>query len=245
MFEFLFKYPAAAFDRGTIVFASGWSLWLLIALILAGIAALGYLQYRNRTSSLLSVARQSTVWILQSLLLALLLVMLWQPALSVSALKAQQNVVAVILDDSKSMALSEDGSTRREKAVKALDGGLLKELKEKFQVRLYRTGEKLQRIDKLEDLKSGDRATRLADSMKEIVAESGALPIGAVVLLSDGAENSGEGHRDQRRANPGQSTAGLPSFRCDQLPPVRLRGSKRETHVARIRKGFGRSGHYL
>jgi uncharacterized membrane protein len=191
MFEFLFKYPAAAFDRGTIVFASGWSLWLLIALILAGIAALGYLQYRNRTSSLLSVARQSTVWILQSLLLALLLVMLWQPALSVSALKAQQNVVAVILDDSKSMALSEDGSTRREKAVKALDGGLLKELKEKFQVRLYRTGEKLQRIDKLEDLKSGDRATRLADSMKEIVAESGALPIGAVVLLSDGAENSG------------------------------------------------------
>jgi len=191
MFEFLFKYPAAAFDRGTIVFASGWSLWLLIALILAGIAALGFLQYRNRTTSLLNVTRQSTVWILQSLLLTLLLIMLWQPALSVSALKAQQNVVAVILDDSKSMALSEDGSTRREKSIKALEGGLLKELKEKFQVRLYRTGEKLQRIEKLEDLKTADRATRLADSMKEVVAESGALPIGAVVLLSDGAENSG------------------------------------------------------
>jgi hypothetical protein len=36
---------------------------------------------------------------------AVLLLMLWQPALSVATLRSQQNVVAVVLDASLSMAL--------------------------------------------------------------------------------------------------------------------------------------------
>jgi uncharacterized membrane protein len=191
MFEFFFKYPSNAFDRGKIVLAGGWPVWLLVLLIGLGATAIGFLIYRNRDNSLVKGYKQAILWALQSALLALLLLMLWQPALSVSALKAQQNVVAVIIDDSKSMALVEDGSARRDKAIKALDGGLLQELREKFQVRLYRTGERLQKIDKFEQLNTADRATRLGDSMKEVVAESGSLPIGAVVLVSDGAENSG------------------------------------------------------
>ncbi len=191
MFEFFFKYPSAAFDRGKLVLAGGWPLWLLLLSIAAGAAGIGYMLYRNRDGSILKRSRQIAIWGLQSALLALLLAMLWQPALSVSALKAQQNVVAVIVDDSKSMGLVEDGSSRKDKAVQALDSGLLNELREKFQVRLYRTGEKLLKIDKLEQLTSTDRATRLGDSMKEVVAEAGSLPIGAVVLVSDGAENSG------------------------------------------------------
>ena len=192
MFEFFFKYPAAAFDRGKIVFAGGWPVWLLLVLIVAGAAGIWYVIYRRSGSaSLLQGSRQAVIFALQTLLLALLLVMLWQPALSVSALKAQQNVVAVVVDDSKSMGLVEDGSARRDKATQALNGGLLNELREKFQVRLYRTGERLQKIEKLEQLNSSDRSTRLADSMKEVVAEAGSLPIGAVVLVSDGAENSG------------------------------------------------------
>jgi len=191
MFEFFFKYPAAAYERGKIVLAGGWPVWLLVLAIVAGAGFMGYLLYRQRNETLIKGYRQIAIWGLQSALLGLLLLMLWQPALSVTALKAQQNVVAVIIDDSKSMGLVEDGSSRREKAIRSLDGGLLKDLREKFQVRLYRTGERLQKIDKLEQLNSSDRATRLADSMKEVVAEAGSLPIGAVVLVSDGAENSG------------------------------------------------------
>ena len=37
---------------------------------------------------------------------ALLLLMLWQPAISVATLKPQQNIVAVVVDDSRSMAIS-------------------------------------------------------------------------------------------------------------------------------------------
>ena len=191
MFEFLFKYPANAFERGKIVLAGGWPLWLLIALMAAAAAAIAWLIYRRNRASLVEGPRRAVIWALQTALACLLLLLLWQPALSVSALKAQQNVVAVIVDDSKSMGLSEDGTPRRQKAIDALNGGLLAQLREKFQVRLYKTGERLQRVDKLDTLKSTDRATRLADSMKEVVAEAGSLPIGAVVLVSDGAENSG------------------------------------------------------
>lgn len=191
MFEFLFKYPANAFERGKIVLAGGWPLWLLIALMVGAGAAVAWLVYRRNRASLVEGPRRAAIWALQTALVCLLLLMLWQPALSVSALKAQQNVVAVIVDDSKSMGLVEDGTPRRQTAVDALNGGLLAQLREKFQVRLYKTGERLQRVEKLETLQSTDRATRLADSMKEVVAEAGSLPIGAVVLVSDGAENSG------------------------------------------------------
>ena len=42
--------------------------------------------------------------------------MLWHPAISVATLKPQQNIVAVVVDDSRSMSISEDGKTRIERA---------------------------------------------------------------------------------------------------------------------------------
>ncbi len=74
--------------------------------------------------------------------------MLWQPALSIATLKPQQNIVAVVVDDSRSMAIEENGSSRRDQAVKTLDSGLLQALRNRFQVRLYRAGDTLARIQK-------------------------------------------------------------------------------------------------
>ena len=118
--------------------------------------------------------------------------MLWQPALSVATLKPQQNIVAVVVDDSRSMATKDGGVGRRDQVVRAfLNGGLLKTLKEKFQVRLYRLGDHLERFDNPDQLNASQPATHIAPALKEVVAESATLPIGAVVLLSDGADNSG------------------------------------------------------
>ena len=65
------------------------------------------------------------IWGLQTLLAALLLVLLWQPAITVAELKPQQNIIAVLVDDSRSMAITEDGSTRQAQAVQALQNGVL------------------------------------------------------------------------------------------------------------------------
>jgi uncharacterized membrane protein len=135
--------------------------------------------------------RRAVLWVLQSVLATTILLLLWQPALSVATLRPQQNIVAVLIDDSRSMSLVEDGVSRREQAIRVLDSGLLEALKQKFQVRLYRAGDRLNRIDKLDGLHADLPATRIGDSLRAVVDEAASLPIGAVVLLSDGADNSG------------------------------------------------------
>ncbi len=193
MFEILFKYPRTVFAKGDFVFLARWPVWLLIVAILAAAAGLGYLLWRKRgtLSPALTGWRPAAIWALQACMAALLLAMLWHPAISVSTLKPQQNVVAVVLDDSRSMALSEDGKSRIGQARSTLDGGLASALENKFQVRLYRSGEALERIQKPEQATGAASVTRLSDALKQIASEASSLPIGAVVLLSDGAENSG------------------------------------------------------
>ena len=135
--------------------------------------------------------RSAVVWILQSLLVCLLLFLLWQPALSIATLRPQQNIVAVVIDDSKSMATGEDGHSRKDQVLATLNGGLLNSLKSKFQVRLYRLGDHLERIESPDKLNASAPATHIGEGLKEVLADSATLPIGAVVLMSDGADNSG------------------------------------------------------
>src|SRR5271165_885837 len=194
MFEFLFKYPSTVFSKGTFVLLGRWPVWLLF-LVLASIAlALGWSIWQRRARVAPSVRgiRSVGVWILQTMLVALLLLLLWQPAISVATLRPQQNVVAVVIDDSKSMATRDVGSKSRKEAVlDSLNGGLIKSLQAKFQVRLYRLGDHVERIEKLDGLNASAPATHIGSGLKDVVADSATLPIGAIVLLSDGADNSG------------------------------------------------------
>ncbi len=193
MFEFFFKYPASVFRKGEFVLLSGWSVWALAAAIVAAGGGLAWLMWSRRrpVSAGITGFRKFVIWSLQSALAAIVLLLLWQPAVRISTLKTQQNVVAVVVDDSRSMAFEERGKTRLAQAVAALSNGLLEELSRKFQVRMYRMGSHLERIRSVEELTASAQATRISETLKQLVAESASLPIGAVVLLSDGADNSG------------------------------------------------------
>jgi uncharacterized membrane protein len=193
MFEFLFKYPSTVFSKGTFVLLGQWPVWLLIASFVAAILGLGWTIWRRRraVAPTMRGPRTAVVWLLQSLLVCLLLFLLWQPALSIATLRPQQNIVAVVIDDSKSMATQDDGKSRHDQILSTLNSGLIKSLQSKFQVRLYRLGDHAERIEKLEQLNSSSPATHIGDNLKEVLADSATLPIGAVVLLSDGADNSG------------------------------------------------------
>jgi len=189
MFEFLFKYPAAVFSRGQFVFLAPWPAWLLVLAILIAAAALAWHIGRHR--GLLSGLRPAVVWLLETALVALVLFLLWHPAISIATLRPQQNVIAVLIDDSRSMSTAENGTTRLNQAEKLLNGGLLADLQTRFQVRLYRFGNHLERIQKLDQLTGTQPATRIGASLEEALAEASTLPLGAVVLLSDGSDNSG------------------------------------------------------
>ncbi|MCU1328683.1 MAG: hypothetical protein JWN34_4053 [Bryobacterales bacterium] len=189
MFELLFKYPPAIFSRGKFVFMSPWPWWLLMVLIAA--AAGGLFWHMSRSSGVLSRVRSLAIWLAQTALVAIVLFMLWHPAISVARLRPQQNVVAVLVDHSRSMALAEDGKTRVQGATDLLNSQLLPELGKKFQVRLYEFGKDAVRVDQLKDVKPEDNATRIGDSLKHIAAEAGTMPLGAIVLLTDGGDNTG------------------------------------------------------
>src|SRR5580700_5034704 len=196
MFEFFFKYPRLVYTRGQFALLGAWPKWTLVVLILIAGAALAWL-IRSRIARAAPNMRGWRTWViwgLQTILAALILVLLWQPAITVAELKPQQNIIAVLVDDSRSMAISEDGSTRQAQAVKALENGVLSSLNRSFQTRLYRVDSVPARINSLDDLKTlapDAPSTRIGDSLKQLSEETSDLPIGAVVLLSDGDDNSG------------------------------------------------------
>ena len=148
MFEFFFKYPLAAYRKGEFLFASGWSVWLLVVLL--AIAAAALLVYARRVPSRLTGAALWAVWALQVATVALALVLLWQPALAIQSLKNRQNAVAVLVDTSGSMALVEDGLSRLARAAEALKERALPALEEKFRVRLYGFSSRPERIRSLQ-----------------------------------------------------------------------------------------------
>jgi uncharacterized membrane protein len=189
MFEFFFKYPFEAFAKGQVVLLARWPVWVFLALVLAGALAFAWPFIRTWSRERDFSARRLTIWVLQTATLAMLLLMLWQPALSVATLRPQQNIVAIVADDSKSMAATDNGVSRRDQLQKTLNQ--IKDLEKKFQVRLYRAGAGIERIDSPRQLNAQAPSTRLGDALKQVTSEAGSLPIGAVILLSDGADNAG------------------------------------------------------
>ena len=194
MFQFLFKYPLATFSRGQVVFLGAWPTWILwiaIPAAAAGLAALIAWRLPSQRAAGSWTWRAGLIWLLQSLLAAVLLLLLWQPAVTTTELKPQQDVIAFLVDDSRSMNITEDGSTRQAQAVAALQDGALAGVEKKFQTRLYRLDSRLTRISDLKELQAVAPATHIGDSLKQLADETSDLPIGAIVLLSDGADNSG------------------------------------------------------
>ncbi len=189
MFEWLFKYPPAAFAKGHFVFLTPWPVPLLILLALAG-AVLLFFQVR-RNHGLLTGARPIAIWLLETALVALLLLLLWHPALSVATLRPRQNVVTVLFDHSRSMALADTGTPRIEQAVRLWRDHLADSLGSRFQVRSYEFGKTLQRAGDLAKLQADSPATHIGDTLEQVVTEASNLPVGAVVLLSDGSDNAG------------------------------------------------------
>ena len=138
MFEILFKYPASLFHKGQFVLLTPWPVWVLVIGILAAAAAMFWHVRRNH--GMLTGARPIAIWLLESCLLALILFLLWHPALSVATLRPQQNVVAVLIDDSRSMSIKDASGTREAAAQSVLNSGMLKTLSDRFQVRVYKFG---------------------------------------------------------------------------------------------------------
>jgi uncharacterized membrane protein len=196
MFEFFFKYPIPVFTKGKFILLGAWPGWLLVMLIFVSGAGLAWLVWRQLPQAAPRVRnwRAWLIWALETAMVALVLLLLWEPAVTVAELKSQQNIVAVLLDDSRSMSIADagtDGATPRETAAAQALSKVLPGLGKKFQVRTYRLDNSLTRMERQDQWHADAAATHINAGLRQLVSETSDLPVGAVVLLSDGAENSG------------------------------------------------------
>ncbi len=142
MFEFFFKYPIPVFTKGKFILLGAWPGWLLVLLIVRSrLAGLAWLMWRRipEAAPRMRNWRAWLIWGLEAAMVALVLLLLWEPAITVAELKSQQNIIAVVVDDSHSMGIADagaDGKTARETRCGAGAGGrVLPGLEKKFQVR--------------------------------------------------------------------------------------------------------------
>ena len=186
MFELLLKHSSWAYRTGEFAFASGWPIWLLLALILAGAALIAWSLARRRY---LSLGRALAIGALQTALLALVLTLLWRPVLIVERVRDRENVVAVVMDASASMAHGEGDRSRLQEAVSALESGPLDALRRTFGVNLFAFAATTVSLQSLDEVPPPGPQTRIGDALRRVLEASSSVPLSGVVLVSDGAEN--------------------------------------------------------
>src|SRR5690349_18908990 len=249
MFEFLFKYSRATYERAELVFASGWPVWLLIALTAAAAVAIGITIWRRRAG--LGLVRATVLGALQTALVAAVLVLVWRPALVTQTLRPQENSVAVLLDTSGSMLYGDKDESRLQQAVDSLTKNALPALESKFAVNLFSFAGDVIELPSLEQVPPPGPVTHIGEALLNVLrgAQSGA--IAAVVLVSDGADNAVD--FDQTKIaeiasfgvpihTVGVGAETMPNdleLEDVQLPPVGLAGSTVSAQVSIRHSGPG------
>jgi uncharacterized membrane protein len=190
MFELLFTHPLWAYRTGQFAFASAWPLWLLVVSILLAVVVISATLWRRRQ---LGLRLLLPVGILQSLLAAAILCLLWRPVLNVERVRDRENVLAVAIDASASMAYgdTDPNRSRLQDVAAALQKGTLAKLEDTFEVRLFGFAQTTTPLESLDAIPAPGPQTRIGDSLVQVLQSAGSVPLAGVVLFSDGAENGG------------------------------------------------------
>ena len=194
LFEFLFKYRPVVFQEGDFSLGAAGALTTgaVIAGLVGALALLTYWGVRGKTRSL-------DRWVLGGLRfagLAVLAFCLLRPALVVSTVVPQQNFVGVLLDDSRSMEIPDyEGRSRGsflQETFGTPDSPVLAALSDRFAVRFFRFSSRTDRIDNFGEMSFTGSRTRLGPALERARSELASVPLSGLVLVTDGADNSGE-----------------------------------------------------
>jgi hypothetical protein len=190
IFVFLFKYPWRLYERGDIALAPALPP-LAIALLAGAALALVGVSYarvrapRRRDRIVLAALRAAAVLIVTVCLL--------RPALVLSSSVPQRNVLAVLLDDSRSMRLADLPGTSRLAAVQQTFGdsaALVRQLSDRFALRFFRFAADAGPLAGAAALTGAGTRTDLAAALSAAREELAGFPVAGIVVVSDGADNA-------------------------------------------------------
>ena len=209
MDKWLFKYPLDVLRNGDLVFLTRLP---VESFILAGvaIAVVMFLMYR-RMASKVGPARRCVLLALRVLFVAVLLFMLAQPTLQAARTRVGNIFTAVVVDTSSSMSIPDvDAKDEKDKGrkISRLDGAkslllgateqksLLKELGDQSRLVVYGFDRETKRLADIAGAKADGPQTNVFKAMRDVDGELRGVPLGAVVLLSDGGRNAGGSYDD-------------------------------------------------
>ena len=251
LFAALFKYRPAVFEKGELAIGGPASIWLIlgVGLLIGAPAVLSYARARGKSGRRDRIVLAS----LRAAALLVILVCLLRPRLLVSTAIPQRNYVGILIDDSRSMRVADGGASRGEIAQRlfAAEGPLVRELANRFQVRLFRFSSTSQRIERVSDLSFTGDETRLATALDDARQDLSSVPLSGLVLVTDGADNARTPIADElaslrARAVP-VFTVGVGNERFSRDVEVRrveasrsvLRGTALVLDVLVAQRGFG------
>ena len=192
VFQALFTYRPVVFEQGAFRFdpSAGAYIAALIGVCLAVAAVLTY----RRVGGQSTPRSRAILLALRLAVIAVVVVCLFRPVLVVKTAVPQQNVLAVLLDDSRSMQIKDWNDKPRGafelEQFGALDRPLMKALSDKFLVRTFHFSSTASRMDAESGLTFGGTQTRLGDALEAARQELAGLPVAGMVLVSDGADTS-------------------------------------------------------
>lgn len=253
MFEFLFKFSPYLYQQGEFVLSASTTM-MAVAVVVVALAVPGVLRYRRVTGTSTALDRGVLAG-LRFTALAILLFLLLRPSLVVSTAVPQENFVAILIDDSRSMQIADQDGLPRSEFVGGAFGeegsALLDALSERFRLRFFAFSGDARRIDSVAELGYGGDRTHLGASLRGVYQELAAVPLSGLVLVTDGADNSLEGTSESlaalRAASVPVFPVGLGAERFDrdievsrvETPRRVLAGAQVAADVVIEHKGFG------
>jgi uncharacterized membrane protein len=209
-FRALFKYERLVFEQGQFVLTATRSMWL-VAAVVAGVAV--YVLWTYLRVSSLAPRDRAILMALRVALLAVAVFVILRPALLLKVAVPQQNFVAVVVDDSRSMRVADQNGRPRTGFVLdqlgRADAPLLAAIGRRFVPRVFRFSTAAERLQNAGDLTFEGTGTRFGAALDRVREEMSGLPVAGVIVVSDGADNA-EDTLDQSIA--GLKSQGLPVF---------------------------------
>ncbi len=185
MFEFLFNYSRADYARSELVLTASWPAWLPWLLLVVAVAGIAWALLRRRGAG--TIPQLVTLGLLQLGMIALVVLVLMQPALRTEQLKPGENVVALVADRSASMAYG-TGPSRLDVA---RDNLLEAVADSEVTPQLFALADRAESTEDLSTVQPDGAATSIGDALIDIIGGARAQSLAAVILASDGVDTTG------------------------------------------------------
>ena len=192
LFQSLFNYRPIVFEQGKFHLdpSGGSYAAAVVGLVVVAAAVLTYRSVGGRRR----LRDQIVLLGLRAAALSLVLFCLFRPILVVKAAVPQQNILGVLLDDSRSMQVADWKEKPRGEYVRdqfgSPDRPMLKALSDRFLIRTFHFSSTASRLDSESGLSFMGSQTRLGAALDAARQELAGLPVAGLVLVSDGADTS-------------------------------------------------------